>query len=228
MNALDSWHPSRPVDKYRILIIDNYDSYAYNLYQRIGEITGRESTVVRNDRVSAEWVASQEPTHVIISPGPGSPEDPAYFGICADVIRNVGKTTPILGVCLGHQGIGHVFGGRVVRASRVMHGKTSIVTHDQSALFDGIEDQFTAMRYHSLVIAPESVPPCLVVTATAADGTIMAIRHVSHPILGVQFHPESIGTPVGVRILRNFLEMWPMPVSRGAWTLPPASGVPRL
>src|SRR5579859_74977 len=119
MSTLESWRPTRPVDDYRILILDNYDSYAYNLYQRIGEITGRESTVVRNDRVSVEWVAAQAPTHIIISPGPGNPEDPAYFGICADVIREIGKTTPILGVCLGHQGIGHVFGGRIVRAPRV-------------------------------------------------------------------------------------------------------------
>jgi anthranilate synthase/aminodeoxychorismate synthase-like glutamine amidotransferase len=209
VSLLESWRPSRPNEVHRVVILDNYDSYAYNIFQRIGEITGHEATVLRNDRATLGSVAALDPTHVIISPGPGSPEDPAYFGICGDVILQFGARVPVLGICLGHQGIGHVFGARVVRAAKPMHGKTSLVSHDQSALFDGIDNPFTAMRYHSLVVEPASVPSCLKVTATTADGVIMGFAHVGYPIVGVQFHPESIGTPLGVRLLRNFLDMRP-------------------
>ena len=190
----------------RVVIIDNYDSFVYNLYQRIGELTDVESVVVRNDRVTVAEVAALRPTHIIISPGPGNPEMPKYFGICPQVILELGVKTPLLGVCLGHQGIGAAFGGRVVRAPKVMHGKTSRVTHDGSTLFRGIENPMTVMRYHSLVIAPETLPESLVVNARTEDGVIMAVSHRQYPIFGVQFHPESIGSLSGPSLLRNFIE----------------------
>jgi len=191
---------------YRILIIDNYDSYAYNLYQRLGQLTGAGAIVYRNDEVTLEEVIATRPTHVVISPGPGNPEDPAYFGVCRDLILHMPPHVPILGVCLGHQGIGHVLGGKVVRADRVMHGKTSLVYHDGTRIFANIENPFTAMRYHSLVVAPDTVPSSLRVTARTKEGIIMAFQHRDRPIYGVQFHPESIGTPAGLQILYNFLE----------------------
>jgi anthranilate synthase/aminodeoxychorismate synthase-like glutamine amidotransferase len=187
------------------LIIDNYDSFSYNLYQRIGSVD-TPPWVVRNDEIGVEGVRKLSPTRIVLSPGPGNPCDPSYFGVCADIIRELGPRIPTLGVCLGHQGIGHVFGGRVVRAREVMHGKTSVVFHSGlEPLFAGIPRAFTAMRYHSLVIEPASLPDCLEVTAKTSDDVIMAVRHRVHPIYGVQFHPESIGTEWGIRLLANFL-----------------------
>jgi anthranilate synthase/aminodeoxychorismate synthase-like glutamine amidotransferase len=189
----------------RIVLIDNYDSFVYNLYQALGELTGVEARVVRNDRTSVEAIAAERPTHLVISPGPGNPEDPAWFGICRELILTLGRTVPLLGVCLGHQGIGAAFGGRVVRAPRVMHGKTSLVRHEGEGLFEGLESPLEAMRYHSLMIDPSTLPASLRVTASTEDGVIMGVAHREHPIVGVQFHPESIGTRSGLRLLRNFL-----------------------
>jgi anthranilate synthase/aminodeoxychorismate synthase-like glutamine amidotransferase len=191
----------------RIVIVDNYDSFVYNLFQRFGELTGAASTVVRNDRVSVREIASMRPTHVVISPGPGSPHDPAYFGVCREVILELGKTTPLLGVCLGHQGIAAVFGGKVVRAPVVMHGKTSPALHDGTGVFAGIASPAVVMRYHSLVVERETLPADLRVNATTEEGIVMGLVHREHPIHGVQFHPESIGSGTGTRMLKNFLEL---------------------
>lgn len=190
----------------RIVLIDNYDSFVYNLYQAIGELTGVEAHVVRNDRTNVEAIAAEQPTHLILSPGPGNPEDPAWFGICREVILTLGPRVPLLGVCLGHQGIGAAFGGRIVRAPQVMHGKTSLIHHEGEGLFHGLENPLEAMRYHSLMIDPDTLPASLRVTARSDDGVIMAVAHREHPIVGVQFHPESIGTRSGLRLLRNFLK----------------------
>jgi anthranilate synthase/aminodeoxychorismate synthase-like glutamine amidotransferase len=186
-----------------VVVIDNYDSFTYNLVQYLGEL-GAQVRVVRNDEVSAEAVAAARPDHVVISPGPGRPEQ---AGITMDVIRRLGPTIPTLGVCLGHQAIGAVFGGSVVRASVPMHGKTSTIEHDGLGVFGGIEGPFVATRYHSLVVADDGLPDALVVSArTLEDGTIMGLRHRTWPVHGVQFHPESILTAEGRRILRNFLD----------------------
>jgi anthranilate synthase/aminodeoxychorismate synthase-like glutamine amidotransferase len=192
--------------KPRIVLIDNYDSFVYNLYQALGELTGVEAQVVRNDRTTVEAIARERPTHLVISPGPGNPEEPAWFGVCRDVILTLGRTVPLLGVCLGHQGIGVAFGGRVMRAPKVMHGKTSRIRHDGEGLFAGLESPLEAMRYHSLVLDPGTLPTSLRVTATTDEGLIMGVAHTEHPIQGVQFHPESIGTSSGLRLLRNFLQ----------------------
>ena len=191
----------------RVVIVDNYDSYAYNLFQRIGELTGAEARVVRNDQLTLAELEALQPTHVVISPGPGNPEDPAYFGICREVILTLGKRVPVLGVCLGHQGIGAAFGGRVVRAPQVMHGKTSRIRHDGSGVFSQLPDPCEVMRYHSLMIAPDTMPACLRVTARTEDGIVMGVEHREFPIHGVQIHPESIGTPEGTTMLANFLRM---------------------
>ncbi|MCA9585647.1 MAG: aminodeoxychorismate/anthranilate synthase component II [Myxococcales bacterium] len=188
----------------KTLIIDNYDSFTYNLYQYLGELDAGP-VVYRNDKISLREACALEPERIVISPGPGNPEDPAYFGVCRDVILELSPTIPTLGVCLGHQGIGAAFGGRVVRAPAIMHGKTSPVLHDGSELFVGMPQPFEAMRYHSLVLDPACVPDCLEVTAKTDDGVIMAIAHREHPIYGVQFHPESIGSPLGRRLIENFL-----------------------
>ena len=188
----------------KTLIIDNYDSFTYNLYQYLGELDAGP-VVYRNDKISLREARALEPERIVISPGPGNPEDPAYFGVCRDVILELSPTIPTLGVCLGHQGIGAAFGGRVVRAPAIMHGKTSPVLHDGSELFVGMPQPFEAMRYHSLVLDPACVPDCLEVTAKTDDGVIMAIAHREHPIYGVQFHPESIGSPLGRRLIENFL-----------------------
>ena len=186
-----------------VLVIDNYDSFTYNLVQYLGEL-GAEVQVMRNDTVTLEDVAAAKADRIVISPGPGRPEQ---AGVTRSVIRALGQTTPILGVCLGHQAIGAVFGGNVVRAAVPMHGKTSTIEHDGRGLFNGITGPFVASRYHSLVVADDSVPVELIVTArTAEDRTIMGLRHRSWPVQGVQFHPESILTGEGRRILRNFLE----------------------
>lgn len=189
----------------RVLILDNYDSFTHNLYQRIGELTGEPATVIRNDRITLEQVIALEPTHIIVSPGPGNPEDPQYFGVCRDVLRSMGRHTPILGVCLGHQGIGSTFGGRVIRAPEPMHGKARWVTHDGTGVFRGLASPMLVMRYHSLVVDPLQLPACLKVTAQSEDGLVMGLAHRDLPIQGVQFHPESIGTPEGSHLLRNFI-----------------------
>jgi anthranilate synthase/aminodeoxychorismate synthase-like glutamine amidotransferase len=188
----------------KTVIIDNYDSFTYNLYQYLGELDERP-IVFRNDAVTLEEVRKLNPERIVISPGPGNPEDPAYFGVCRQVILELGKTIPTLGVCLGHQGICSAFGGRIVRAPEVMHGKTSPITHDNSDLFTGLPEPFEAMRYHSLVAEPASLPACLKVTARSLDGIIMGVQHAEYPIYGVQFHPESIGTPGGRRLIENFI-----------------------
>jgi anthranilate synthase component 2 len=186
-----------------IAIIDNYDSFTYNLVQYLGEL-GAEILVMRNDAATVDDVRAAAPAAIVISPGPGRPEQ---AGITMDVIRTLGSTTPILGVCLGHQAIGAVFGGSVVRATVPMHGKTSTIEHDGKGVFTGIEDSFVASRYHSLIVADAGLPADLIVSArTREDRTIMGLRHRSLPIHGVQFHPESILTTEGRHILRNFVE----------------------
>jgi anthranilate synthase component 2 len=187
-----------------ILVIDNYDSFTYNLVQYLGEL-GATLDVRRNDAVTVDDIVAMNPEKILISPGPGRPE---AAGVSLDVIRRMGATTPILGVCLGHQAIGVAYGGTVCRAGSPMHGKTSTVEHDGKGVFAGITAPFQAGRYHSLIIASVDVPPDLEIAArTKEDGTIMAVRHRSHPVHGVQFHPESVLTNEGRRILRNFLEM---------------------
>ena len=185
-----------------IVVIDNYDSFTYNLVQYLGEF-GAVVRVMRNDVVTVDEVRAAKPDGIVISPGPGRPE---HAGVTMPVIEQLGRTTPILGVCLGHQAIGAVFGGSVVRAAVPMHGKTSTIEHDGRGVFTGIEGPFLASRYHSLVVADEGLPVELEVTArTREDKTIMGLRHVRWPIHGVQFHPESILTAEGRRLLRNFL-----------------------
>src|SRR3954452_5906298 len=186
-----------------VLVIDNYDSFTYNLVQYLGEL-GADVRVMRNDVVSLEDVVGVGADRIVISPGPGRPED---AGVTMEVIRRLGPQTPILGVCLGHQAIGAVFGGSVVRARAPMHGKTSTIEHDGRGVFNGIAGPFVASRYHSLVVSEDGLPPELIVSArTREDGTIMGLRHRTWPVHGVQFHPESILTEEGRQILRNFLE----------------------
>ncbi len=187
-----------------VLIVDNYDSFVYNLYQRIGEL-GAEPTVVRNDAITVKDVQQLDPDAIVLSPGPGRPDRERDFGVCASILREVSLSTPTLGVCLGHQGIGSVFGGQVGHAARLLHGKTSHVRHDGRTIFEGLPNPFVAGRYHSLAVEGGAVPETLEVSATAEDGEIMAVRHRSFPIEGVQFHPESILTPDGPALLANFL-----------------------
>lgn len=184
-----------------IAVIDNYDSFTYNLVQYLGEL-GAQPRVWRNDQVTVEEVAAAEPSHIVISPGPGTPERDS--GVSNEIIRQLGPRIPTLGVCLGHQCLGYVFGGRVVRAPRLMHGKTSLIYHTGKGIFDGIPCPFTATRYHSLVVA-EPAPDELEVTAFTPEGEIMGLRHRRYPIFGVQFHPESILTQYGREMLKNFL-----------------------
>ncbi|HVE79336.1 MAG TPA: aminodeoxychorismate/anthranilate synthase component II [Gemmatimonadaceae bacterium] len=188
-----------------ILVIDNYDSFTYNLVQYLGEL-GAEPLVRRNDEVTVEEVGVLRPDAIVLSPGPCTPAD---AGVTIPVIRRWGGEVPILGVCLGHQAIGEAYGGRVVRARRVMHGKTSRITHDGAGVFAGLPSPLEVMRYHSLVIDPESVPGSLQVVARAGDDPteIHAVRHRTHEVHGVQFHPESVLTQDGKRIVRNFLEL---------------------
>ena len=186
-----------------ILVIDNYDSFTYNLVQYLGEL-GAEVRVMRNDAVTVDDVRAAQPDQIVISPGPGRPED---AGVTMATIERFAESTPILGVCLGHQAIGAVFGGAVVRAAAPMHGKTSTIEHDGRGVFSGIDGPFVASRYHSLVVAEEGLPGELIVSArTREDRTIMGLRHRTWPVHGVQFHPESILTGEGKRILRNFIE----------------------
>jgi anthranilate synthase component 2 len=188
-----------------LLVIDNYDSFTYNLVQYLGEL-GADLTVRRNDAVTVEEVGELAPAGIVLSPGPCAP---AQAGVTVDVIRAWGATTPILGVCLGHQAIGEAYGGKVVRASRAVHGKTSRIAHDGSELFSGVPSPMEVGRYHSLTVERASLPDSLRVTATAEhDPTeIHALRHAEHPVWGVQFHPESVLTPNGKRLLRNFLDL---------------------
>ncbi|MBI3977389.1 MAG: aminodeoxychorismate/anthranilate synthase component II [Chloroflexi bacterium] len=186
-----------------LLLIDNYDSFTYNLYQYLAEL-GEEVVVRRNDKLTLAEAERLRPDRIVISPGPCTPRE---AGVSNAIIERLGPTIPTLGVCLGHQCIGHVFGGLVVRAPLVMHGKTSMIHHDGRGVFAGLSTPFEATRYHSLVIAPETVPDCLEVSARTEDGVIMGVRHREYPIEGVQFHPESILTRVGKDLLRNFLNM---------------------
>jgi anthranilate synthase/aminodeoxychorismate synthase-like glutamine amidotransferase len=185
----------------RVLVIDNYDSFVYNLVQYLGEL-GAAPLVHRHDEVSVEQVVEEGPDAILISPGPGRPED---AGVSNEVIRTLAGKVPILGVCLGHQCIGQVFGGDVVRAPAVMHGKTSLIRHEGLGVLAGLPQPFEATRYHSLVVDPASVPDVLEITATTDDGTVMALRHRQFPVEGVQFHPESILTSCGHQLMANFL-----------------------
>lgn len=216
----------------KVYIVDNYDSFTYNLYQFIGEILTSEKSkgrvddfqiiVKRNDEVTLEQIKAESPDRIIISPGPGSPDDEKYFGVCAQVIKELGKTTPLLGVCLGMQGITHVFGGNVVKAPLPMHGKVSPISHNSEGMYRDIPDQLEVMRYHSLIAQAESFPSELRVTAVVGDLTlddfeneikvhqggdfeIMGIQHREYPIYGIQFHPESFATEGGKELIKNFL-----------------------
>jgi anthranilate synthase/aminodeoxychorismate synthase-like glutamine amidotransferase len=185
----------------RVLVIDNYDSFVYNLVQELGEL-GAEPIVHRNDAIDVDGIRAAEPDAVLISPGPGRPED---AGISMTVVEHLAGEFPILGVCLGHQAIGQVYGGKIVGAPTLMHGKTSSIHHDGDGVFAGLPDPFVATRYHSLVVDPATVPPELEVTATTADGVVMGLRHRELDVEGVQFHPESFLTPSGPSLLSNFL-----------------------
>ncbi len=216
----------------KVFIIDNYDSFTYNLYQFVGEVLSSEKiqgriadfeiVVERNDKISLQDIRDARPDRIIISPGPGSPDDDRYFGICAEVIEQLGTSIPLLGVCLGMQGIAHVFGGKVVKASLPMHGKISAITHNGEGLFNDIPDQLEVMRYHSLMAEAESFPDCLEITAlvgelaasefedrekirAGGEFEIMGCRHRDYPIYGIQFHPESFATEGGKELIRNFL-----------------------
>jgi anthranilate synthase/aminodeoxychorismate synthase-like glutamine amidotransferase len=186
-----------------ILVIDNYDSFTYNLVQELGEL-GAELRVARNDQIKLSEIRAMQPSHIVISPGPGNPDD---GGVSLEVIRELGEYTPILGVCLGHQCIGQAYGGVVNRAPRLMHGKTSMIYHQGDPLFTDIPSPFEATRYHSLIVEESTLPEVLTVTAFTDEGEIMALRHKQYPVVGVQFHPESILTTFGPRMLRNFLEI---------------------
>jgi anthranilate synthase/aminodeoxychorismate synthase-like glutamine amidotransferase len=186
-----------------ILVIDNYDSFTYNLVQYLGEM-GQELLVRRNDRITLEEIAALKPERIVISPGPCTPNE---AGVSVPLLQRFAGTMPILGVCLGHQSIGQAFGGDVIRNYRVLHGKTSPVHHTNVGVFAGLPEPFPATRYHSLVIKRETLPACLEITAETAEGEIMGVRHREYPIEGVQFHPESVMTPDGRSILRNFLSL---------------------
>ena len=185
-----------------LLLIDNYDSFTYNLFQYLSEL-GQEVRVARNDKITIEEIERLAPERIVVSPGPSTPQ---RAGISNDVIRHFGPRLPLLGVCLGHQCIGHVYGGTVGRAKAVMHGKSSLVHHRSEGVLAGLPNPFSAIRYHSLAVSPQGLPDCLEVTAWTDDGTVMGVRHRQHPVEGVQFHPESFMTPVGKDLLRNFLK----------------------
>ena len=184
-----------------VLVIDNYDSFTYNLVQYLGEL-GATLEIYRNDQITIDQVITRNPDHIVISPGPCTPNE---AGISVALIKRMAEHVPILGVCLGHQSIGRAFGGKIVQAPYLMHGKISKIRHDQKTIFSDIEQDFTATRYHSLVVSRESLPAELEVSATTADGVIMGVRHKQYPIEGLQFHPESILTTVGKKLLKNFL-----------------------
>ncbi len=193
----------------KVLLIDNYDSFTYNLYQYVGEILKSKITsfkidVIRNDRITLDEIKKAKYDRIIISPGPGDPSDKSYFGVCAEVLTKLGKTTPILGVCLGMQGMAYYFGGKVVKAKVPMHGKVSTIKHDGKGLFNGLPQDLEVMRYHSLVAEKKTLPKDLKITAEV-DGEIMGLRHKDYPVEGIQFHPESFATEGGKKILTNFL-----------------------
>ena len=189
--------------KNKVLVIDNYDSFTYNLVQYLGEF-GVEPLVFRNDKIGIDTIEKMKPKCIIISPGPGMPKD---AGISNELIKNFSGKAPILGVCLGHQCIGEVFGSKIVRAGRIMHGKTSLIYHTKIGIFKNIKNPFEATRYHSLLVEKSSLPGCFEITARTKEEEIMAIRHKTYPVYGVQFHPESILTGEGKKILRSFLEI---------------------
>ncbi|MDI3519944.1 MAG: anthranilate synthase component [Caldanaerobacter sp.] len=187
-----------------VLIIDNYDSFTYNLYQYVGEMK-EEVMVVRNDEITVEEVAKLNPNKIILSPGPGRPEN---AGICVELIKNLGQKVPMLGICLGHQAIGCAYGAKIVKADRIMHGKISLIFHNGRGIFKNIKNPIEGMRYHSLVIDRNTLPEELEITAQTEEGVIMGVRHRKYPVYGLQFHPESILTEQGKEILRNFLEVF--------------------
>ena len=190
----------------KVLVIDNYDSFVYNLVQYIGEL-GAETIVYRNNQVSLTQLTELKPDRIVISPGPGTPEDERYFGVCTKILQAMSQTIPTLGVCLGHQGIINAYGGKIIHAKRLMHGKTCTIKHDQQGIFAGVRNPFTATRYHSLAGERCSIPSCLEISAECVDdGEVMGVRHVKYPIDGVQFHPESILCEDGKVIIKNFLE----------------------
>lgn len=196
----------------KILIIDNYDSFTFNLYQCIGELLEAEKTrfqldVFRNDEITISEIKKRNYDKIIISPGPGNPADKTYFGICGEILTDIGKITPVLGVCLGMQGIAYCFGGRVIKARAPMHGKTSIIRHDGKGIFKGLPQGLEVMRYHSLIAERKTLPKTLEISALAG-GEIMGLRHKEYPIEGIQFHPESFATEGGKRILTNFLKSY--------------------
>ena len=186
-----------------ILMIDNYDSFTYNLVQYLGQL-GQDVVVYRNDGITIDEIRRLTPDAIFLSPGPCTPKE---AGITVDVIREFHKSVPIMGVCLGHQAIGYTFGGNVIRAGRLMHGKTSQILHDGNSIFKGLPNPFTAGRYHSLLVEKVSLPSCLEISAETEEGEIMGIRHQEYPVEGIQFHPESILTPHGKRIIKNFLDI---------------------
>ena len=191
----------------KTLLIDNYDSFVYNLVQQVGEL-GSEPLVYRNNKITLNEVTNLNVDNIIISPGPGIPSEKKYFGICSEIIRNLSPTIPTLGVCLGHQGIIHGYGGNIIKAGRLMHGKVSMIKHDGEKIFEGLKNPFIATRYHSLVGERLSIPKELKISANSEDDNeIMAIRHEKHPVNGIQFHPESILTKEGGKLIRNFLKM---------------------
>lgn len=190
----------------KVLIVDNYDSFVYNLAQYVGEL-GADVFVCRNDKITLEQARDYQPDRIILSPGPGTAEDARYFGVCKEILQHLSCRVPTLGVCLGHQGIISTFGGKVVSAKRLMHGKTSRIKHDTKGIFKDVRNPFIATRYHSLVGEQSSIPRCLKVTAVSDDDNeIMGVRHVEYPIEGVQFHPESVLCEDGKVIIKNFLE----------------------
>ncbi len=186
-----------------LILIDNYDSFTYNLVHYLGEL-GSESVVIRNDKISAEEVIALKPQAIVLSPGPCTPNE---AGVCLDLIKKAGPTIPLLGVCLGHQSIGQAYGGKVVRAPQPMHGKLSAITHTGRGVFKGLPPSFEITRYHSLIVERATLPDCLEITAETADGIIMGLQHKTHPVHGVQFHPESIASQQGHALLANFLSL---------------------
>ena len=190
-----------------ILVIDNYDSFTYNVVQELGEL-GAQLEVYRNDKITVEEIRALQPERIVISPGPGYPKD---AGVSLDVIRQLGAEIPLLGICLGHQAIGEAYGGVVIHAPQLMHGKTSMIQHGGDSILRDIPDPFEATRYHSLIVEEATLPDSLMVTARTASGEIMGIRHKAYPVIGLQFHPESILTRYGMQILGNFLEYAPQP-----------------
>lgn len=190
----------------RVLVIDNYDSFVYILVQYLEELGG-ETIVHRNDQLTLTQAMKIKPDRILVSPGPGTPEEARYFGVSSAILQHMSRKIPTLGVCLGHQGIIYTFGGRIVRAKRLMHGKTSLIKHDGEGIFKGVKNPFRATRYHSLVGDKRSISSCLKITAESLDdGEIMGVRHVTYPIEGIQFHPESILSEDGKLVIKNFLE----------------------